>query len=72
MTRDEFRKQHCQLCGSQRCDGSDEFMDACHKWREMNLQGLCRSCIRSLWCEEAARFVDMQFCTQYLKVLTSS
>ena len=29
-----FRKQHCTTCGSQRCDGSPEWMEGCKKWKE--------------------------------------
>lgn len=29
-----FKKQHCPDCGSQRCDGSPEWMKECEKWRE--------------------------------------
>jgi hypothetical protein len=29
-----FRKQHCTTCGSQRCDGSPEWMEGCEKWRK--------------------------------------
>ena len=29
-----FRKQYCSTCGSQRCDGSPEWMEGCEKWRK--------------------------------------
>lgn len=31
---ESFRKQHCSTCGSQRCDGSPEWMEGCGKWKE--------------------------------------
>lgn len=35
MTKEEFRKtKECQLCGTQRCDASDEMMEYCLKWIE--------------------------------------
>ena len=29
-----FRKQYCSTCGSQRCDGSLDWLEGCGKWRE--------------------------------------
>ena len=29
-----FRKQYCSICGSQRCDGSSEWLEECGKWKE--------------------------------------
>ena len=70
ISREEFRKSHdCQFCGSQRCDASDEMMDLCWRFRELNLQGLCKTCIRAMWCPDAARFLDMMECNMYLQVL---
>lgn len=67
ITKEEFRKTHqCMYCGSQRCDGSDEMMDHCWAFIQQNLQGLCKTCIRATWCEDARRFLDMMECNMYL------
>lgn len=31
---EEFRREHCVACGSQRCDGSQEWLKGCEKWRK--------------------------------------
>lgn len=68
MTKDAFRQSdNCQLCGTQRCDASDEMMDYCFKWIKINLQGLCQTCFHSFVCDDAKRFLDITFCNKYIK-----
>lgn len=31
---EKFKTAHCSTCGSQRCDGSPEWMEGCEKWRK--------------------------------------
>lgn len=34
MTLEEFRQEHCFSCGSLRCTGEDERLEACPHYRE--------------------------------------
>ena len=68
MTKEEFRKtKECQFCGTQQCDASDEMMEHCLKWIDLNSQGLCKSCFWTFVCDDARRFLDMTFCNQYIE-----
>ena len=68
ITKEQFRQtEDCQLCGTQRCDGSDEMMDYCFKWISLNLQGLCKTCYWSFVCDDAKRFLNMEYCNKYIK-----
>lgn len=69
VTYEQYRKDHCNMCGSQRCDSSREMMQACWPFRKANLQGLCISCIRARYCDEAIRWLDMKYCSEYLNVV---
>ena len=31
---ENFKEKHCSTCGSQRCTGSQEWLEGCEKWRK--------------------------------------
>lgn len=66
LTREEVRKKHCIVCGSQRCDGSDEMMDHCKIFLEANWQGLCAHCLKAFLCPDSRRWLDMEYCNQFI------
>ena len=70
MNREDFRENYCLMCGSQRCDSSDEMMNECWHFREENLQGLCRKCWHAHWCQEALRFLNMTGCSEFFQINT--
>lgn len=37
MTKEEFIKKHCPMCGTQRCDSSDEWIDGCRLYNKLVL-----------------------------------
>ena len=65
ISRDEFRENYCFMCGSQRCDSSDEMMNECHHFIDERAQGICRKCFHLYWCQEARRWLDMLECSEY-------
>ena len=68
MTKEEFRQTDgCQYCGSQRCDASDEMMDYCSRWIDLNSQGLCKTCFWTFVCDDARKFLEIMSCNKYIK-----
>ena len=68
MTKDEFRQtDECQFCGTQRCDASDEMMEYCLRWVDLNLQGLCKTCFWAFVCDDAHQFLDITSCSKYIE-----
>lgn len=65
MNRDEFRDLYCMMCGSQRCDASDEMMNECHHFIDERAQGICRECFHLYWCQEARRWLNMLQCSEF-------
>jgi hypothetical protein len=68
MTKEKFRQtDDCQFCGSQRCDASDEMMDYCARWIDLNSQGLCKTCFWTLVCDDARKFLEITSCNKYIE-----
>ena len=65
MTREDFRENYCFICGSQRCDASDEMMNYCHQYLEERANGICRRCYHLYLCDEVKRGLEMLECNQF-------
>ena len=70
MSKEQFEKEYCTTCGSQRCPGiyDKEWSQGCLFWINENLEGLCRSCFNAGSCKDALKGLNMSECDSYINL----